>query len=163
MSGSWNSIMATFICPMTYWYCNLFHLAYVLNVCRNSLPARREALIRCFKRVSSLSSTYYLSIPKILMNWSRIHYSQINISGANAQNNPSVPGKPVASMPATNLNIGMDLWNASSGTKMRPNASAVPPDNWVQVWALLIILSHINTLLSCSNFQHDGKKRIEMI
>lgn len=80
-----------------------------------------------------------------------------NFSGANAQNNSagsilqaSVPGKPVGSVPATNLNIGMDLWNASGSTgatKLRPNPSAasssVPasmigregamPDQWVQV------------------------------
>jgi plant G-box-binding factor len=47
-------------------------------------------------------------------------------------------------MPATNLNIGMDLWNASSAagaTKMRPNPSCatsgvVPaglPEQWIQV------------------------------
>lgn len=73
------------------------------------------------------------------------------MSGANAQNNTagsniqtSVPGNPVGSVPATNLNIGMDLWNASSpaGTgamKMRPNHSqsvspaAMMPDQWGQV------------------------------
>ncbi|XP_062102356.1 G-box-binding factor 1 isoform X2 [Humulus lupulus] len=63
----------------------------------------------------------------------------------------SVSGKPVGSMPATNLNIGMDLWNAPSGgsgaTKLRPNPSGasssaasasmigregVMPDQWVQ-------------------------------
>lgn len=56
--------------------------------------------------------------------------------GANAQNSSgnaaqgSVPGKPVVA--ATNLNIGMDLWNTSAagGVKLRPNtgvASAVAP------------------------------------
>ena len=75
----------------------------------------------------------------------------INLSGANAQNNSagaisqsSVPGKPVVPMPATNLNIGMDLWNASSGgaeaAKMRHNQSGAPGvalgDQWVQVWHL---------------------------
>ncbi|XP_021888894.1 G-box-binding factor 1 [Carica papaya] len=71
------------------------------------------------------------------------------LADANAQNNtagaiqPSVPGKPVVSMPATNLNIGMDLWNASSAAsgaaKMRPNPSgassaiAAPmPEQWIQ-------------------------------
>lgn len=43
----------------------------------------------------------------------------------------SVPGKPVASVPTTNLNIGMDLWNPSSAgaspMKTRPNASGVSP------------------------------------
>ncbi|KAG4941366.1 hypothetical protein JHK87_045237 [Glycine soja] len=59
------------------------------------------------------------------------------VDGANAQNNSagaisqsSVPGKPVVPMPATNLNIGMDLWNASSGgaeaAKMRHNQSGAP-------------------------------------
>lgn len=75
----------------------------------------------------------------------------ITPTGANAQNN-SVPGKPVVSMPATNLNIGMDLWNASSGgagaAKGRPNPSGassalapptmigcegVLPEQWMQV------------------------------
>lgn len=55
-------------------------------------------------------------------------------SGANAQNNTAgpisqspVPGNPVVSMPATNLNMGMDLWNASSASaeaaKMRHSQS----------------------------------------
>ncbi|KAF5463943.1 hypothetical protein F2P56_014066 [Juglans regia] len=55
----------------------------------------------------------------------------------------SVPGKPVVSMPTTNLNIGMDLWSASPGgagaTKVRPNPSptmigceGVMPDQWIQ-------------------------------
>lgn len=51
--------------------------------------------------------------------------------GANAQNNSgnasaqgSVPGKPVVAVPATNLNIGMDLWNSSAaaGVKLRPSS-----------------------------------------
>ncbi|CAK9138773.1 unnamed protein product [Ilex paraguariensis] len=53
------------------------------------------------------------------------------LADANAQNNTavatlqaSVPGNPVVSVPATNLNIGMDLWNAS---KVGPNASGVSP------------------------------------
>ncbi|XP_056170787.1 G-box-binding factor 1 isoform X3 [Syzygium oleosum] len=53
-------------------------------------------------------------------------------------------GKPVVATPATNLNIGMDLWNASSASgaaKIRPNtgvasSALVPtgmmPDQWVQ-------------------------------
>lgn len=77
-------------------------------------------------------------------------FDQMLADGATAQNSTaltnfqnSVPGNPVVSMPATNLNIGMDLWNASSaapGTmKMRPNhgvSSAVAPgmmnDQWIQ-------------------------------
>ncbi|KAG8641308.1 G-box-binding factor 1 [Manihot esculenta] len=70
------------------------------------------------------------------------------LADANAQNNTagaSVPGKPVVSMPATNLNIGMDLWNASAAAapgapKMRANASgassaivpAIMPEQWIQ-------------------------------
>ncbi|KAJ4835714.1 hypothetical protein Tsubulata_021717 [Turnera subulata] len=63
------------------------------------------------------------------------------LADANAQNNTAVPGKPVVSMPATNLNIGMDLWNASpaaaaaGATKMRANPSSAPagmPDQWIQ-------------------------------
>jgi len=57
----------------------------------------------------------------------------------------SVTGKPGVPTPATNLNIGMDLWNASSAggaAKTRPNpgaasSSLVPtgmmPDQWMQV------------------------------
>ncbi|KAI3451730.1 hypothetical protein Pfo_008395 [Paulownia fortunei] len=77
-------------------------------------------------------------------------FDQMLADGANAQNNTipanfqtSVPGNPVVSVPATNLNIGMDLWNASpagSGA-MRPNAPGVSPtvvpagmmnDQWIQ-------------------------------
>lgn len=59
--------------------------------------------------------------------------------GANAQNSTgnasaqgSVPGKPMVAVPATNLNIGMDLWNSSAGGagKLRPStgvSSAVAP------------------------------------
>lgn len=78
-------------------------------------------------------------------------------SGANAQNKTggpnaksSVTGKPVTSIPATNLNMGMDLWNATTAAagaaKGRPNAvsSAMVPaamvgrdgvmsEQWVQV------------------------------
>ncbi|XAR57876.1 hypothetical protein NMG60_11026161 [Bertholletia excelsa] len=56
-------------------------------------------------------------------------FNQMLADGANAQ--ASVPGNPVVSMPATNLNIGMDLWSASpSGAgamKMRPNPPSVSP------------------------------------
>ncbi|XWS42023.1 hypothetical protein CRYUN_Cryun17cG0133100 [Craigia yunnanensis] len=69
------------------------------------------------------------------------------LADANAQSNTTeavqslVPGKPVASMPATTLNIGMDLWSGSpaapGAAKMRPNTSgtapgAVMPDQWIQ-------------------------------
>lgn len=70
------------------------------------------------------------------------------VDGANAQNNTtgpisqsSVPGNPVVSMPATNLNIGMDLWNASSAgaeaAKMRHNQPGAPGagalgEQWMQ-------------------------------
>ncbi|XP_058080221.1 G-box-binding factor 1 isoform X2 [Magnolia sinica] len=81
-------------------------------------------------------------------------FNQMLADGANAQNNAaystaaaepsfpargqpapslpvSVPGKPVVPVPATNLNIGMDLWNASSAgsvpIKARPAAAGVPP------------------------------------
>ncbi|XP_019053062.1 PREDICTED: G-box-binding factor 1 [Nelumbo nucifera] len=43
----------------------------------------------------------------------------------------SVPGRSTVTMPATNLNIGMDLWNATPAgsvpLKARPNASGVSP------------------------------------
>ncbi|KAJ1419053.1 G-box binding protein, multifunctional mosaic region [Sesbania bispinosa] len=62
-------------------------------------------------------------------------FDQMLVDGANAQNNSvggisqsTVPGKPVGSISATNLNIGMELWSASSGgaeaAKMRHNPSA---------------------------------------
>ncbi|XP_050205944.1 G-box-binding factor 1 isoform X2 [Mercurialis annua] len=66
------------------------------------------------------------------------------LADANAQNNTAgaaVSGKPVGSMPGTNLNIGMDLWNASpaaaaGASKIRPGAigapSAIMPEQWVQ-------------------------------
>ncbi|KAH9711527.1 G-box-binding factor 1 [Citrus sinensis] len=73
------------------------------------------------------------------------------LADANTENNTaeavpgSVPGKPVVSMPATNLNIGMDLWNtspaAAGAAKMRTNPSGaspavapagIMPDQWIQ-------------------------------
>ncbi|KAK4784223.1 hypothetical protein SAY86_018591, partial [Trapa natans] len=64
----------------------------------------------------------------------------VHAAGTNIQ--ASVIGKPINSGPATNLNMGMDLWNSPSaaGTaKMRPvaaSSAAVPstmmPDQWVQ-------------------------------
>ncbi|KAL3527078.1 hypothetical protein ACH5RR_011734 [Cinchona calisaya] len=77
-------------------------------------------------------------------------FDQMLADGASAQNNASVgnfqssvPGNSVVSVPATNLNIGMDLWNPSSAAsgamKMRPNHGASPtvapgmmPDQWIQ-------------------------------
>ncbi|KAK6128465.1 hypothetical protein DH2020_037792 [Rehmannia glutinosa] len=78
-------------------------------------------------------------------------FDQMLAEGANAQNNgvptsfqTSVPGNPVVSVPATNLNIGMDLWNAPAGSgamKLRTNPPGVSPtvapsgmmnDQWVQ-------------------------------
>ncbi|XP_057809548.1 G-box-binding factor 1 isoform X2 [Salvia miltiorrhiza] len=79
-------------------------------------------------------------------------FDQMLAEGANAQNNGvptnfpnSVPGNPVVSVPATNLNIGMDLWNTtptgSGPMKLRPNsvgvAQTVAPsgmmnDQWIQ-------------------------------
>ncbi|KAL8531948.1 hypothetical protein ACS0TY_008526 [Phlomoides rotata] len=79
-------------------------------------------------------------------------FNQMLVDGANAQNNgvpnsfqTSVPGNPVGSVPATNLNIGMDLWNAnpagSGAMKLQPNSagvsqtvapSGVMNDQWIQ-------------------------------
>ncbi|MFS7973337.1 putative transcription factor bZIP family [Helianthus anomalus] len=73
------------------------------------------------------------------------------LADANARNNNSgpnvqmpVPGNPVVSMPATNLNMGMgmDLWNPSAGSgsmKMQPNHSSVsqpgvPPPIMADQW-----------------------------
>lgn len=69
----------------------------------------------------------------------RKSFDQMLADGANAQNSTagaqaSVPGKPV-SMPATNLNIGMDLWNAPpagiGAVKMRPTVSSGAPGTMV--------------------------------
>lgn len=67
--------------------------------------------------------------------------AQNNAAGMNVQ--ASMIGKPANSGPATNLNMGMDLWNSSSAAgaaKMRPAAasSAMVPgamisDQWIQV------------------------------
>ncbi|XP_077214952.1 G-box-binding factor 1-like isoform X3 [Tasmannia lanceolata] len=65
-------------------------------------------------------------------------FDQMLVDGANAQNNNSatnplgsVPGKPAVTVPTTNLNIGMDLWNTSSAgavpMKARPNAPGISP------------------------------------
>ncbi|KAK4789490.1 hypothetical protein SAY86_016794 [Trapa natans] len=64
----------------------------------------------------------------------------VHAAGTNVQ--ASVTGKPINSGPATNLNMGMDLWNSpyAAGTaKMRPAvaSSAVAPgtmmsDQWIQ-------------------------------
>ncbi|KAL6498128.1 G-box binding factor [Orobanche gracilis] len=55
----------------------------------------------------------------------------VELAGVNAQNNAvpsifqsSVAGNPV-SAPATNLNIGMDLWNASHAGSGGPNQAGV--------------------------------------
>uniref|UniRef100_A0A7C8Z021 BZIP domain-containing protein n=1 Tax=Opuntia streptacantha TaxID=393608 RepID=A0A7C8Z021_OPUST len=62
-------------------------------------------------------------------------FEKMLVDGAHAQNNAvnasvqtSVPGKPVVPVPTTNLNIGMDLWNASSAgaVKMRPSPGVSP-------------------------------------
>lgn len=54
-----------------------------------------------------------------------------------------MPGKPV-SMPGTNLNIGMDLWNSSpagaGAAKVRGNLSGAPSaggEHWIQVRVFL--------------------------
>ncbi|KAL0449976.1 UNVERIFIED_CONTAM: G-box-binding factor 1 [Sesamum latifolium] len=79
-------------------------------------------------------------------------FDQMLADGANAQNNAipvsfqnPVPGNPVVSMPPTNLNIGMDLWNASPASsgamKLRPSPPGISPgvapsgvmnDQWIQ-------------------------------
>ncbi|KAL1541888.1 G-box binding factor [Salvia divinorum] len=74
-------------------------------------------------------------------------FDQMLADGANAQNNGvptnfpnSVPGNPVVSVPATNLNIGMDLWNATAAgsgpMKLRPNSVGAPSgmmnDQWIR-------------------------------
>lgn len=66
-----------------------------------------------------------------------------------------MPGKPV-SMPGTNLNIGMDLWNASSAgagaAKVRGNPSGPPSaggaEHWIQVGIFLLY----SKLLFCTDY-----------
>ena len=111
-----------------------------------------------------------------------------HFSGANAQNNTaSVPGKPVGSIPATSLNMGMDLWNASpaGGTaKMRENQSgalsAVGGDHWIQVqiflmcfmvsgivsfscFKLLFFIVHTFHLLFCTAIRVCGSPCIQIL
>jgi len=61
-------------------------------------------------------------------------------------------------MPATNLNIGMDLWNPSSGgaeaAKMRHNQSGAPGvvalgEQWIQVRVLQLFLLEIILFMFC--------------
>lgn len=102
---------------------------------------------------------HFASLPFVLTYQHSYPILRYHLSGATAQNTPgltnfqnSVTGNPVVSMPATNLNIGMDLWNASSGApgamKMRPNhgvSSAVAPgmmnDQWIQVRVVHSVVS----------------------
>ncbi|KAL1810122.1 hypothetical protein ACET3Z_027112 [Daucus carota] len=76
-------------------------------------------------------------------------FHQMLADGASAQNTVagSVPGNALVSVPAANLNIGMDLWNASPAgngslkVRQNPSAAVVPgtvmgrdammPDQWV--------------------------------
>lgn len=72
-------------------------------------------------------------------------FDQMHANGTKATNyQTSVPGNPAMSLPATNLNIGMDLWNPSSAgpgaIKMQSNPTGVSPvgrdgmmaDQWIQ-------------------------------
>ncbi|GFP84439.1 g-box-binding factor 1 [Phtheirospermum japonicum] len=70
-------------------------------------------------------------------------FDQMLADGANAQNGvqpnlqTSVAGNPVVSGPATNLNIGMDLWNGSGPNRASVSPTVVAPsgvmsDQWVQ-------------------------------
>ncbi|XP_057417121.1 G-box-binding factor 1-like isoform X2 [Lotus japonicus] len=54
-------------------------------------------------------------------------FDQMLVDGANAQNNSAgaISQSPVPGQPATNLNIGMDLWNASSGAPGAVATSAI--------------------------------------
>ncbi|GAA0146520.1 hypothetical protein LIER_06453 [Lithospermum erythrorhizon] len=69
-------------------------------------------------------------------------FNQMLAEGANAQNttsyHTSVPALPISSMPGTNLNIGMDLWNpfaaASGAVKMLPNSSGGPAGMMTDQW-----------------------------
>ncbi|KAA3461177.1 G-box-binding factor 1-like isoform X2 [Gossypium australe] len=94
---------------------------------KKSTLAKREALSRCLQMFPNYN---HLLLP------------------ANAQGKAAgalVPAEPIVSMPATTLNIGMDLWSASpaatGAAKTRPNASgtvatvpagAMMPDQWIQ-------------------------------
>ncbi|KAG8373708.1 hypothetical protein BUALT_Bualt11G0052800 [Buddleja alternifolia] len=65
-------------------------------------------------------------------------FDQMLADGANAQNVPtsfqsSLPGNPVVSMSATNLNMGMDLWNGSpAGSGAMKLGVNRPGAQWVQ-------------------------------
>lgn len=81
-------------------------------------------------------------------------------SAAHGSHSASVPGKPVVPMPATSLNIGMDLWNASlagaTPAKTRPQLSGASTQvasatvvghegmlhdhQWIQVWNVSFIV-----------------------
>ncbi|KAG9135826.1 hypothetical protein Leryth_002534 [Lithospermum erythrorhizon] len=73
---------------------------------------------------------------------SKFNKFAFQILGANAQNttsyHTSVPALPISSMPGTNLNIGMDLWNpsaaASGAVKMLPNSSGGPAGMMTDQW-----------------------------
>ncbi|XP_026456078.1 G-box-binding factor 1-like isoform X5 [Papaver somniferum] len=65
-------------------------------------------------------------------------FNQMLAEGANAQNNDTVgysgavvpatvPGNPVGTIPGTNLNMGMDLWNTSPVGTIPLRAATVPP------------------------------------
>lgn len=142
--------MLEFPIPISIWPVDTTY-SFSLNAqfCRILLGIRREALTRCLQMV-------YIYIYFIIFNLNGsclCHFCfvlTITSSGANAQ--ASVPGKPVGSMPATSLNMGMDLWNASpagaGAAKVRSNPSGassahgpptmigregVMPDQWMQV------------------------------
>ncbi|KAG6385920.1 hypothetical protein SASPL_154803 [Salvia splendens] len=102
-------------------------------------------------------------------------FDRMLADGANAQNHGvptnfpnSVPGNPVVSVPATNLNIGMDLWNAtpagSGPMKSRPNsvgvAQAVAPsgmmnDQWIQLPELCTVILVVAVQLSSVLYQDE--------
>ncbi|KAJ0654870.1 putative transcription factor bZIP family [Helianthus annuus] len=89
------------------------------------IEAKREASITCLQMV--ILHTFSLVLRPCLKIYHKL------IIAANARNNNSgpnvqmpVPRNPVVSMPATNLNMGMDLWNPSAGSgsmKKQPNHS----------------------------------------
>ena len=109
------------------------------------LQTRKEASTRCLQMVIFLILVSICCCCNSLLNKVTFFTANAQSNSAEANIQTSVPGKPVVSTPATNLNIGMDLWNASpaaaGATKMTLNPSgassgAVPAgmsEQWTQV------------------------------
>jgi len=171
LSCSWllHAYVLEFPISVSIWPVDMtFVFSTHAQFCRILQLARREALTRCLQMVYIYIYIYINVLFFLIFNLNGsclCHFFCNNFvitetsSGANAHTNTpgaiiqaSVPGNPVVSVPATNLNIGMDLWNASpagaGAAKVRANPSGassahvspammgregVMPDQWVRV------------------------------